>query len=99
MPLPLPSANLSIFWHKFTLSCCYRQGGFASPGRTQRGLLLAGSGDVLLHSQAGEEGLDFDTAHLAGVALIVEHDIAGDSGHVGFLGADGVVLERMASRT
>jgi hypothetical protein len=41
----------------------------------------------------GEKGFDLGAAHVVGVALVVEQDIARDPPDVGFLGADGVMLE------
>ncbi len=42
------------------------------------GLVLRGGGDPLLHSQMRQKGIHFLGAHLAGVALAVEHDEALD---------------------
>lgn len=43
--------------------------------------------------QVGEEGLDFGSAHLGWVALVVEEDEAANPGDVGLFGADGIVFE------
>jgi len=56
------------------------------------GLVLGGGGDMFLDGQVGEKGFDLLGAHLFGVALVVEEDEAADPVHIGFLGADGVVL-------
>ncbi len=45
--------------------------------RRNRGILiLRGGGNVLLHGQIGQKGFDFPAAHLLGVALVVEQDVA-----------------------
>jgi len=49
---------------------------------------LGGGGDVLVHGQMGEESLDFRDAHVAGVTLVVEQDVAPGPTDVGFLGAN-----------
>ena len=57
------------------------------------GLVLGGGGHVALHGQMGEEGFHLCGAHVLGVALVVEKDVAFDPVDVGLLGADGVVLQ------
>jgi hypothetical protein len=57
------------------------------------GLVLSGGGDVVVDGQVGEEGGDFGRAHVFGVAFVMEEDEAFDPVHVGFFGADGIVLE------
>jgi len=47
------------------------------------GLVLGGGGDVLLHGQVGEKGLNFRDSHLLWVSLAVEQDVALDPVHVG----------------
>jgi len=41
----------------------------------------------------GEESLDFRDAHVAGVTLVVEQDVAPGPTDVGFLGANRVVFD------
>jgi len=48
---------------------------------------------VLVHGQVGQEGLDFGRAHVFGMAFVVEQDEALDPVHVGFFGADRIVLD------
>lgn len=55
-------------------------------------LILGGGGDVLRHRQVGQEGLDFRSAHLGGMALVLEEDIAPDPIDVGFFRANGIVF-------
>ena len=57
------------------------------------GLILRGGGDVAFYGQVGEEGFHFDTAHVFGMALVVEEDVARDPIGVGLLGAIGIVFE------
>src|SRR5512132_1503319 len=55
------------------------------------GLVLRGRSDPTLHGERGEEARDFGTAHLCGVTLAVEEDVALDPADVGLLGAAAVV--------
>jgi len=65
------------------------------------GLILGGGGDVPLHSQVGQEGLDpspgsgqrFGGAHLGGVAFAVEEDEAAHPVHAGLFDAVGIMFE------
>jgi len=41
----------------------------------------------------GQESLDLWRPHFAGVALVVEQDVARDPADVGLFGADGIVLQ------
>jgi hypothetical protein len=68
-----------------------------SPGTDRRGG-VGGGGNVTLGSKVGEEGLDFGSAHLPGMAFLVEKDVPSDPIQVGFFGAIGVVFgaERIA---
>ncbi len=68
----------------------------AFPGEEEdgaEGLVLGRCGDVPLHDQVGQEGLDFWGAHLGRVAFIVEEDEAAHLVHVGLFGAVGIMLE------
>ena len=58
-----------------------------------QGLVLGGGGDIAFHSQVGQELLDFPLAHLLGVSLAVEQDVALDPVHIGLLGANAVVFQ------
>jgi len=57
------------------------------------GLILRGGGDLLIHGQVGQEGLDFRRAHVLGMSFAVVENVAFDPADVGFFGADRVVLE------
>jgi hypothetical protein len=57
------------------------------------GLVLGGGGDVPLHGQVGQEGLDLGGAHLGGVAFAVEEEEAAHPIYVGLFGAVGIMLE------
>jgi hypothetical protein len=57
------------------------------------GVVLCEGGNVALHGQVGEKGLDFRAAHLGRVANVVEVDVAFDPVGMGFFRADGVVFE------
>ena len=59
--------------------------------QSTEGLILGGGGDILVHGQVGEKGLDFWCAHLSRVADVVEVDVALDPVDVGFFGANGAV--------
>ena len=58
----------------------------------RKGLVLSGSGHLLLDGQVGEEGLDFGDAHIFRVSLVVEEDEAFDPVDVSLFGAIGVML-------
>jgi len=57
------------------------------------GLVLGGGGDVPVHGQVGEKGLDFGRAHVIGVALVMEQDVTPDPVQVSGFGANGVMFE------
>ena len=65
------------------------------------GLVLRGGGDLLIHGQVGQKGLDpstssghrFRSAHVLGVSFVVVENVAFDPADVSFFGADRVVLE------
>jgi hypothetical protein len=54
------------------------------------GLVLSGGGDLLIHGQVGQEGLDFRNAHILGMSLaVIEVDIpiqTKGSGHTSAIG-------------
>jgi len=54
---------------------------------------LGGGGDVLLHGQVGQKGLDFPAAHLLRVSFVVEQNVPLDPVHVSLFGANRVVLD------
>jgi hypothetical protein len=56
------------------------------------GLVLGGSGDVLVGGEVREEGFDLGRVHILRVPLVVEQDEAPDPVKVGLLGAQGIVL-------
>jgi hypothetical protein len=57
------------------------------------GLVLGRGGHVLIDSQMGQKSLDLGSAHVGGMALVMEQDIACDPADVGLLRTDRVVLE------
>lgn len=57
------------------------------------GLILCGSGDVLLDCKVSEKGFDLWRSHLGWVAHAVEKDVTLDPADVGLLGAVGIVSE------
>jgi len=56
-------------------------------------LVLGGSGNLTLHRQVSEKGVDFFAAHLLGVSLVVKQDKATDPEKIRFLGLVGVVFD------
>ena len=58
-----------------------------------KGLILSGSGDLLMGSEVGEEGFNLWCAHGGGVAEFGEADEAFVPIEVGFLGADGIAMQ------
>lgn len=58
-----------------------------------KGLILSGSGDLLMGSEVGEEGFNLWCAHGGGVAQFMEADEAFVPMEVGFLGADGIAVQ------
>ena len=59
--------------------------------RTKR-LVLSGGGDMAVDGEMAEEGSDLFLAHLGGMALVVEEDVAADPVQVELLRAEAVVL-------
>src|SRR5262249_25753195 len=55
------------------------------------GLVLGGRGDAVTDCERGQEGRDFRVAHLRGMALAVEEDVALDPVDVRLLGPAAVV--------
>ena len=58
-----------------------------------KGLILRGSGDLLMGSKVGEEGFNLRCAHGGGTAEFVEADEALVPMEAGFLGADGIATQ------
>jgi hypothetical protein len=58
--------------------------------RSQR-LVLRRGADALAHGEVREEGVDLGLAHLGGMALVVEEDVAARPRDVGLLRAQAVV--------
>nr|WP_232280681.1 hypothetical protein [Chloroflexus aggregans] len=58
----------------------------------RKGLVLGGGGGVAVVGEVEEEGLDFSSAHIFGVALVVEENKAAHPVYVGLLGAIGIML-------
>jgi hypothetical protein len=57
-------------------------------------LVLGGSGNLTLHRQVSEKGIDFFAAHLLGVSLVVKQDISTDPEKIRLLSlVGGVVLD------
>ncbi len=54
---------------------------------------MRGGRHVAFNGQVREERFHFRAAHVFGVALVMKQDKALDPVHVGFFGADGIVLE------
>ncbi len=52
------------------------------------GLVLGGGGDLLIHGQVGQEGLDFRNAHVLGMSFAVIENVAFDPADVSFFRAD-----------
>jgi hypothetical protein len=48
---------------------------------------------MLVDGQMGQESFNFGTAHLLGVALVMEEDKAFDPGNIAFFCAQGAVFE------
>jgi hypothetical protein len=57
------------------------------------GLILGAGGSIFIHSQVGKKSLDFGSAHLGGVAFVMEEDEAVHPVHVRGLGAIGIRFE------
>ena len=58
-----------------------------------KGLILRACCDLSFDGEVGEECFDLGWPHFAGMAFIVEDNVANDPIAVGFFGADGVVQE------
>ena len=56
------------------------------------GLVGGGCGDFAFGGEVGDEGANFDFAHVFGVAFFMEEDVAFDPVCVGLLGAVGVMF-------
>jgi len=55
--------------------------------------VLCRGGNVAASGQIGEESGYFGFAHIGGVPLVVEYDVAVDPIDIGVLGADGIVAD------
>lgn len=56
-------------------------------------LVLGGSGNLSIHRQMREKGVDFFAAHLPGVSLMVKQDKATDPEKIRLLSLVGVVFD------
>ncbi len=65
----------------------------ANGNNSAQRLILRGSSDIALYGQVGQELLDLLIAHLLGVPLVMEQNVAPNPVDVGLPGADVVVFE------
>src|SRR5207344_1334520 len=56
-------------------------------------LVLGGARNLAVDRERGQEAGDLGRAHLSGMPLLVEEDVAADPGDVGFLGPAAIVAD------